>query len=124
MHEELLKCLDDVRESQPQERQQSVADTASVKSTVDTDSGEWVQVVAKKHNHHPKQEVLHHTEPETPVTRIFGGQTRSLLRTVNARDSVRIEPFHSLQVDITPDHVHTVVDAIQQLTKVEILENR
>lgn len=37
----------------------------------------------------------------SPITTIFGGHFRSVLRRPGNRDSVVIEPFHSLQLDIS-----------------------
>lgn len=37
---------------------------------------------------------------ESPITRIFGGKLRSVLRCPGQKDSVTIEPFQRLQLDI------------------------
>ncbi|GAA5887030.1 hypothetical protein JCM6882_009424 [Rhodosporidiobolus microsporus] len=60
-------------------------------------------------------------QKESPITRIFGGKLRSILRCPGQKDSVTIEPFQRLGLDIQPDHVTTISDAILQLTHLEIL---
>ncbi|GAA5872393.1 hypothetical protein JCM16303_004505 [Sporobolomyces ruberrimus] len=58
---------------------------------------------------------------ESPITRIFGGKSRSVLRCPGQKDSVTIEPFQRLQLDIQPDHVRTIEDALLNLTTPESL---
>ncbi|GEM11872.1 ubiquitin carboxyl-terminal hydrolase [Rhodotorula toruloides] len=58
---------------------------------------------------------------ESPITRIFGGKLRSILRCSGQKDSVTIEPFQRLQLDIQPDHVLSIEDALVQLTAPESL---
>ncbi|GAA6030486.1 hypothetical protein JCM8097_006171 [Rhodosporidiobolus ruineniae] len=58
---------------------------------------------------------------ESPVTRIFGGKIRSVVKCPGQKDSVTIEPFQRLQLDIGPDHVQTISDALANLTAPESL---
>lgn len=58
---------------------------------------------------------------ESPVTRIFGGQLRSILRCPGQKDSITLEPYQRLQLDIEPDHVRTIEDALLNLTLPEPL---
>ncbi|GAA5935854.1 mRNA-binding ubiquitin-specific protease UBP3 [Sporobolomyces koalae] len=58
---------------------------------------------------------------DSPITRIFGGKSRSVLRCPGQKDSVTIEPFQRLQLDIQPDHVRTIEDALLNLTTPEPL---
>ncbi|GAA5898007.1 uncharacterized protein JCM6883_000890 [Sporobolomyces salmoneus] len=58
---------------------------------------------------------------ESPITKIFGGKSRSVLRCPGQKDSVTIEPFQRLQLDIQPDHIHTIEDALLSLTSPESL---
>ncbi|GAA5823149.1 hypothetical protein JCM10212_001942 [Sporobolomyces blumeae] len=58
---------------------------------------------------------------ESPISRIFGGRLRSVLRCPGQKDSVTIEPFQRLQLDIQPDHVRTIEDALRNLTSPESL---
>ncbi|PWN28295.1 cysteine proteinase, partial [Jaminaea rosea] len=57
----------------------------------------------------------------SPITRIFGGKLRSVLRTPGAKDSVTLEPYQPLQLDIQPSSVQTVEDALLNLTVPETI---
>ncbi|KAJ7792833.1 hypothetical protein B0H14DRAFT_3498749 [Mycena olivaceomarginata] len=55
---------------------------------------------------------------ESPITRIFGGRFRSTLRAPGQKDSVIVEDWRSLRLDIQmshPSHPGIVVDASQQI---------
>lgn len=77
---------------------------------------------------------------ESPITRIFGGQLRSVLRCAGQKDSITLEPYQRLQLDIQvrppplrkptrllltllsqPHNVRTVEDALTNLTLPEPL---
>ncbi|CAO1625929.1 unnamed protein product [Sympodiomycopsis kandeliae] len=58
---------------------------------------------------------------ESPITRIFGGKLRSVLRTPGAKDSVTLEPYQPLQLDIQPPSVQTIEDALLNLTVPETI---
>ncbi|KAH9001025.1 cysteine proteinase [Lactarius akahatsu] len=53
---------------------------------------------------------------ESPITRIFGGKFRSTLRAPHQRDSVVVEDWRSLQLDIQRDSVHTIQDALSYIS--------
>ena len=53
---------------------------------------------------------------ESPITRIFGGKFRSTLRTPHQRESVTIEDWRSLQLDIQPENVESLRDALQHIS--------
>ncbi|KAI0672764.1 hypothetical protein C8Q78DRAFT_970322 [Trametes maxima] len=74
--------------------------------------GEWLEVGKKN------KTVTTRTAKSTdsPVTRIFGGKFRSTLRTPHQRDSVTIEDWRSLQLDIQPENVKTLRDALQHIS--------
>lgn len=57
----------------------------------------------------------------SPVNSIFGGKLRSELRVPGLKDSVTLEPYQSLQLDIDSPHVRNIVDALRGLTKPEVL---
>ena len=40
-------------------------------------------------------------ERESPISLLFGGSMRSVVKSVGSKDSVTIQPFQSLQLDIT-----------------------
>ncbi|CAG8511587.1 15618_t:CDS:2 [Racocetra fulgida] len=60
---------------------------------------------------------------ESPISRIFGGQLRSVLQCPGSIDSITLEPFQSLQLDIQPDDVKTVGDALKNLTNPEYVDD-
>ncbi|KAJ6568127.1 hypothetical protein B0H10DRAFT_2200033 [Mycena sp. CBHHK59/15] len=49
---------------------------------------------------------------ESPITRIFGGKFRSTLRAPGQKDSVIVEDWRSLRLDIQRDQIHTLQDAL------------
>ncbi|KAJ6491863.1 hypothetical protein DFH09DRAFT_1208034, partial [Mycena vulgaris] len=53
-------------------------------------------------------------EAESPISRIFGGKFRSTLRAAGQKDSVIIEAWRTLRLDIQRDaiHTHTIQDAL------------
>ncbi|KAJ8480867.1 hypothetical protein ONZ51_g6373 [Trametes cubensis] len=77
-----------------------------------TQDGEWLEVGKKN------KAVTTRTAKSTdsPITRIFGGKFRSTLRTPHQRDSVTIEDWRSLQLDIQPENVKTLQDALQHIS--------
>ncbi|KAI4220786.1 MAG: hypothetical protein L6R36_007371 [Xanthoria steineri] len=58
---------------------------------------------------------------ESPITKIFGGKLRSELRVPGMKNSVTLEPYQPLQLDIGAPHVHNIVDALKGLTHSETL---
>ncbi|PBP15389.1 putative ubiquitin carboxyl-terminal hydrolase 10 [Diplocarpon rosae] len=57
----------------------------------------------------------------SPVTKIFGGNLRSELRVPGLKDSVTLEPYQPLQLDIGASNVNNIVDALKGLTRSEAL---
>lgn len=62
-----------------------------------------------------------HPTTSSPVTKIFGGQLRSVLKVPGRKDSVTLEPFQPLQLDIGAPHVRNIMDALKGLTRTETL---
>ena len=58
---------------------------------------------------------------ESPVTKIFGGKLRSELRVPGMKNSVTLEPYQPLQLDIGAPHVNNIIDALKGLTLSETL---
>lgn len=58
---------------------------------------------------------------ESPITKIFGGKLRSELRVPGMKNSVTLEPYQPLQLDIGAPHVHNIIDALKGLTRSETL---
>lgn len=61
------------------------------------------------------------TTSESPITKIFGGKLRSELRVPGMKNSVTLEPYQPLQLDIGAPHVSNIIDALKGLTKSETL---
>lgn len=57
----------------------------------------------------------------SPVTKIFGGNLRSELRVPGLKDSVTLEPYQPLQLDIGASNVNNIIDALKGLTRPEAL---
>ncbi|KAF9462678.1 hypothetical protein BDZ94DRAFT_700826 [Collybia nuda] len=53
---------------------------------------------------------------ESPITRIFGGKFRSTLRAPQQKDSVIVEDWRALRLDIQRDHIHTIQDALAHIS--------
>ncbi|KAL2917521.1 hypothetical protein HK105_202802 [Polyrhizophydium stewartii] len=58
----------------------------------------------------------------SPVSNLFGGRMRSVVRSPGSKDSITLEPFMSLQLDITPAHIKTIHDALLNLAAPETIE--
>jgi len=58
---------------------------------------------------------------ESPVTRIFTGTLRSVVRKPGHKDSVTLEPYLPLQLDIQDHHIRSVTDALRHITATETL---
>lgn len=59
---------------------------------------------------------------ESPITRIFGGKIRSEFRVPGNKNSVTLEPYQPLQLDIGSPDVNNIVDALKGLTKPESIQ--
>ena len=58
---------------------------------------------------------------ESPITKIFGGKLRSELRVPGMKNSVTLEPYQPLQLDIGAANVSNIIDALKGLTRSETL---
>ena len=58
---------------------------------------------------------------ESPVTKIFGGKLRSELRVPGTKNSVTLEPYQPLQLDIGSPQINNIIDALKGLTRSEVL---
>ncbi|KAF8967294.1 hypothetical protein BDZ97DRAFT_1938213 [Flammula alnicola] len=53
---------------------------------------------------------------ESPITRIFGGKFRSTLRAPHQKDSVIVEDWRSLRLDIQREQIHTIEEALSYIS--------
>ena len=58
---------------------------------------------------------------ESAISRIFGGTLRSILHIPGSKDSVTLEPYQPLQLDIGADNIVTVEDALRHISEPEIV---
>ncbi|THV66958.1 cysteine proteinase [Aureobasidium pullulans] len=86
-------------------------------SGANTDAG-WLEVGPKQ-----KQSVTRQSGESlpTPITRIFGGSLRSELRVPGLKNSVTMEPYQPLQLDIGAPDVNNIIQALKAITKPETL---
>ncbi|KAF8484504.1 hypothetical protein DFH94DRAFT_842406 [Russula ochroleuca] len=54
---------------------------------------------------------------ESPISRIFGGRSRSTVRVRSQPDAVTIEAWRSLKLHIQPDSVHAIQDALAHVSQ-------
>ncbi|KAJ3273510.1 hypothetical protein HDV01_004430 [Terramyces sp. JEL0728] len=101
LHEELLKTIDKPNA----EIEQPTDDWKEVGKKNKT-------VVAQRTEHQPSQ-----------MTRIFGGRHRSVVKSGNSKESITLEPFQTLQLDISSQKIATLQDAIVTSTLQEILDD-
>lgn len=93
-------------------------ETLAAESSVDTGS-DWQEV-----GHKQRPAITRSSGLQTlasPITKIFGGQLRSELRVPGRKDSVTLEPYQALQLDIGAPYVRNIVDALRGLTRQERL---
>ena len=84
-----------------------------------TDEGDWLEVGPKQKAATTRSSGAIATE--SPVTKIFGGKLRSELRVSGKKNSVTLEPYQPLQLDIGAPNVSNIIDALKGLTKPETL---
>lgn len=119
MHEECVHIMRGVRSSS------SPLDTSgndlhsSTRETPLLDGEEWREVGPKQKASITRSSGLVATE--TPITKIFGGKLRSELRVPGAKNSVTLEPYQPLQLDIGSPQVNNITDALKGLTRLETL---
>lgn len=103
LHEEFLEALQEVA-------------SVGVKEEPDV-TDEWLEVGKKQKTAVTRTS----TVTDSPMSRIFGGTMRSILRIGGAKDSVTLEPYQPLQLDIQSPGVYSITDALLQLPEPEVL---
>lgn len=84
-----------------------------------TDTNDWLEVGRRQRAAITRSSG--HPVALSPISKVFGGQLRSELRVSGLQDSVTLEPFQPLQLDIGSPQVHNIVDALKGLTTPETL---
>jgi len=93
--------------------------TSPISEPTDAQDGGWLEVGPKQRAAITRSSGAITTE--SPVTKIFGGKLRSELRVPGMKNSVTLEPYQPLQLDIGASHVSNIIDALKGLTKPETL---
>ena len=83
------------------------------------DEGGWLEVGPKQRAAITRSSGAIATE--SPITKIFGGKLRSEFRVPGLKNSVTLEPYQPLQLDIGAPNVSNIIDALKGLTKPETL---
>ena len=93
--------------------------TSPTSASSSREANGWLEVGPKQ-----KAAVTRHTgdpSASSPVSRIFGGTLRSELRVPGLKNSVTLEQYQPLQLDIGSPNVNNITDALKGLTKSESL---
>ncbi|RUS21287.1 hypothetical protein BC937DRAFT_93112 [Endogone sp. FLAS-F59071] len=118
LHEEFIS--DNTVYEYAQENDEEIVNSGDVKvDKVPEGQDGWFEVGPKN-----KTSAMRTTEVmESPISRIFGGKIRSVLKCPGAIDSATLEPFQSLQLDIQPENVHTIEDALANMNASETMHD-
>ncbi|KAI5857319.1 cysteine proteinase [Durotheca rogersii] len=121
LHDECAKVMRRVADSSATASvgNSSAATPSAVSPTSTQDASDWLEVGRRQRAAVTRSSG--HPVTSSPITKIFGGQLRSELRVQGLQDSVTLEPFQPLQLDIGSHQVHNIVDALKGLTRPETL---
>ena len=116
MHEECARKTSAAAAS----RKQALSETESGPADDEPSSDGWLEV-----GHKQKAAITRssgHIALESPITKIFGGKIRSEFKVPGNKNSVTLEPYQPLQLDIGAPDVNNIVDALRGLTKPESIQ--
>ncbi|KAK9325998.1 hypothetical protein V1517DRAFT_312398 [Lipomyces orientalis] len=86
----------------------------------DNDEGDGWLEVGKKH----KVVVTRTTSAAlSPITKIFGGQFRSVISAAHQKPSVTLDPYQHVQLDISDPQIHTLEDALAKMSQTEVISH-
>lgn len=114
LHDECVQVMQASGANTPSMR----SEEPSIDSSADSIADGWLEV-----GHKQKAAVTRSsgTISASPITKIFGGTLRSEFRVPGLKDSVTLEPYQPLQLDIGSPQINNIVDALKGLTKPEVL---
>ena len=115
LHEE---CARAIRGGNTNDSESTIS--TEVSSSIPENDGGWMEVGQKQKPAITRSSGLIATE--SPVTKIFGGKLRSEWKVPGNKNSVTLEPYQSLQLDIGSPQVNTIVDALKGLTRPESMQ--
>ncbi|KAF8649046.1 hypothetical protein AX16_006047 [Volvariella volvacea WC 439] len=109
LEEELLSILHSIQPPPPKAKAPSVEEKEEAEPPQEEG---WMEVGKKNRT------VVTRTikATESPITRIFGGKFRSTLKVPQQKDSVIVEDWRSLRLDIQRDQIHTIQDALSYIS--------
>ncbi|ODN88069.1 hypothetical protein L198_06825 [Cryptococcus wingfieldii CBS 7118] len=116
IHEEILYLLS---RAQPPKPTSPAANEEVEQATSPLGEGVdgWLEVGKKQKTH-----VVRNTgSKDSAVSRLFGGKLRSVLHTPGQKDSVTVEPYQPLQLDIQAPQITSINDALLALSTPEIV---
>ena len=117
MHEECVRVIKGL--GPPSTDGFSQDDAASVSSVPPSEDGGWLEVGPKQKSSITRSSGIVATE--SPITKIFGGKLRSEFRVPGAKNSVTLEPYQPLQLDIGSPQINNITDALKGLTRSEVI---
>ncbi|EDR03249.1 uncharacterized protein LACBIDRAFT_307470 [Laccaria bicolor S238N-H82] len=109
LEEELLSILHSVS---PSRQKAAPAPVEEKEEAAPPEQDGWLEV--GKRNRTVVTRTIKATE--SPITRIFGGKFRSTLRAPRQKDSVIVEDWRSLRLDIQREQIHTIQDALSYIS--------
>lgn len=105
--------------SQGSEPGQIASPTSITSPSSTNDASGWLEVGPKQRAAVTRQSG--DSTSTSPITSIFGGTLRSEFRVPGLKNSVTLEPYQPLQLDIGAPDVNNIIDALKGLTRPETL---
>ena len=86
------------------------------KSSAGTEKGSWMEITKQK-----VAVTRTHSELPSPISQLFSGQFKSILKQSGLKDSITSEPFQCLPLEIDSEQVTDISSALTNLTSIEHL---
>ncbi|KAF2453081.1 hypothetical protein BDY21DRAFT_293683 [Lineolata rhizophorae] len=118
LHDECIEVMNKLQVAAVPDGSDVTSVASDQSSRAGVDAG-WLEVGPKQKAAVTRQSG---TNLESPITKIFGGKLRSVLRVPGLKDSVTLEQYQPLQLDIGAPEVHSITDALRHLTIPETLQ--
>ncbi|WVQ76168.1 hypothetical protein IAR50_005824 [Cryptococcus sp. DSM 104548] len=116
IHEEILYLLSRAQPPKPTSPAAN-EETEQPSSPAGEGVDGWLEVGKKQKTH-----VVRNTgSKDSAVSKLFGGKLRSVLHTPGQKDSVTVEPYQPLQLDIQAPQITSINDALLALSTPEIV---
>ncbi|KAK1218858.1 Coronin-like protein crn1 [Marasmius sp. AFHP31] len=116
LEEELLALAERISPSQPEKNAEAVEEKEEDRPSEKEDG--WLEVGKKNRT------VVTRTikNADSPISRVFGGKFRSTLRAPGQKDSVMVEDWRALRLDIQSDSIHTIEDALSHISQPQSIQ--